>query len=264
MQDAPRRGEQGYGATTRPAIVAHLVLPFGPLLGENLKYYLSIEMPETRSRGWSVTINNYTDEDIAQFVTFDEVDYRIVGFEVGKEGTPHLQGYVYNRSKISFEKIKEQFPRAHIEAEKASFINNILYCMKDNDYIEYGERPRQGARSDLDVIRHDLIKGVPEKKIAEKYFPQWCQYRRAFREYVELNANYDTLLVLYNPMDPNSCKKLKQYMKNSVYKSTFDYDLWPVYYSNQYQHILCPRTDGLVHTIEACALDGNQINYIEL
>lgn len=32
------------------------------------------------------------------------------------------------------------------------------YCMEDGDYIEFGERPRQGHRTDLEVIKHDLLK----------------------------------------------------------------------------------------------------------
>lgn len=155
----------------------------------------------SRSRGYSVTINNYTDDDIASFMSSEDYfDYGICGFEIGSKcKTPHMQCFIYHHQPVRFKKIKLLFPTAHIEAAKGSAVQGLVYCMKDNHYYEYGERPRQGKRSDLDVIRHDLDNGRTELSIAQDYFPQWCQYRRSFTAYKELIApKYDTKTKYYD------------------------------------------------------------------
>jgi Putative viral replication protein. len=113
-----------------------------------------------RSRGWCLTINNYTDEMLDIDIDDTDLDYLILGKEVGKKGTKHLQGFCYCKNKISFERVKQYFPTAHIERQKGTLASAIVYCMKDGVYREYGVRPRQGKRTDLDIIKEDIKKSV--------------------------------------------------------------------------------------------------------
>jgi len=51
------------------------------------------------------------------------------------------------------------------------------------------------------MLRYDISKGRPELEIAEMYFPQWCQYRRAFTEYRQLldaRRRFDPIVVIYD------------------------------------------------------------------
>lgn len=218
----------------------------------------------SHTRGYCFTLNNYTELDIEKLRTLD-VDYLIFGREVGDEGTPHLQGFLYKKTKIRFKKIKRMLgKRYHIEAQKGSIAQAIEYCMKDEDYEEIGDRPRQGKRTDLDLIKHDLKKNITEQQIANKYFSQWCQYRRAFREYRDLITQKNTLIVIYDPLSINSCKKLTQYCRGQYIKIDFYQDLLYTYYSQKYDYIHIQQTDSIISLLEDNPLDieKNNINYI--
>lgn len=46
-----------------------------------------------QGHNWCFTVNNYTAEEIVAVKSL-EYKYLVIGFEVGEEGTPHLQCYV--------------------------------------------------------------------------------------------------------------------------------------------------------------------------
>lgn len=110
------------------------------------------------ARAYCFTINNYTDEDIAQCDALQaEAKYIIYGKEKGDNGTPHLQGYVYFENARSFSRVKKALPRAHLEFAKGSPQSNITYCSKQGDVTEFGPRPFMGKRSDIDKAR-EIVK----------------------------------------------------------------------------------------------------------
>jgi len=96
----------------------------------------------SRSRGWCFTINNpntWDDLDLERCI--EESKYLIYGKEVGENGTPHYQGYVYFSTVKSFLQVKEYLQRAHIEKQKGPLSKAVDYCKKDGDFKEFGERP---------------------------------------------------------------------------------------------------------------------------
>lgn len=114
----------------------------------------------TRSRSWTLTQNNYTDDDVVRLECFMEsVEYGIYGKEKGESGTPHLQIYFRLLNAKTFSKIKKTFPTAHIEVAKGNDNDNFVYCSKDGNYKEFGKRSQQGKRTDLDEIKNDIMDG---------------------------------------------------------------------------------------------------------
>lgn len=105
-----------------------------------------------RARGWSFTINNDTDEDLDNVMDLNS-DYLIFGFEKGKDGTKHIQGYVYFENARSFDSVKKMIPRAHLEISRGSPQQNYEYCIKEGDFYEFGDRPIQGERTDINEIK---------------------------------------------------------------------------------------------------------------
>lgn len=96
-----------------------------------------------RSRGWCLTINNYTEEDVdsvyaAQF----DCRYCVWGKEIAPDtGTPHLQGFIYYDNPKTFNGVKLLFPRANIRKQRGSCAQASVYCKKDGDYWEHGDLP---------------------------------------------------------------------------------------------------------------------------
>lgn len=70
--------------------------------------------------------------------------YIIVGAEVGDQGTPHLQGYVYFKTAKTISAAKKYIgKRAHIEICRGTPEQNIQYCSKEsNIVIESGTKPQ--------------------------------------------------------------------------------------------------------------------------
>lgn len=93
------------------------------------------------SKYWCFTYNNYPEDAVVELCdcfTKHDVDY-IFGKEVGKKGTPHLQGYVCTKGgpKENMIRPMETFklPKdIHWEKRRKSHKHNVNYCSKDGDY----------------------------------------------------------------------------------------------------------------------------------
>lgn len=85
-----------------------------------------------RTRRWCFTLNNYDNCDITAVKT-KQCSYIIVGFEVGANGTPHMQGYVEFLNPTTLSAMKKWLPRAHFESAKGTAEENEKYCLKDKE-----------------------------------------------------------------------------------------------------------------------------------
>lgn len=113
--------------------------------------------PRQKSRGWCVTVNNYVDADIHRFRDFHDstagCKYLIIGKEVGESGTRHLQIYLYVENPRFGNVLRQACgAKGHWTAAKGTPAQNQTYCSKDNDFMEYGELPKQGKRNDLETL----------------------------------------------------------------------------------------------------------------
>ena len=105
---------------------------------------------------WCFTLNHYTDEEISSIVPILEEKCRVAccGYEVGDEGTPHVQGYVEFKTKCR-PVGAVGLPRIHWEKAKGNKEQNVRYCSKAGDVF--------------------LALGIPKqvKTIDEKDFYLW-------------------------------------------------------------------------------------------
>lgn len=90
------------------------------------------------ARAYVFTINNWTEE---QYQALFELEclYLVVGEEVGEQGTPHLQGYVYFKNARRFNAVRKLIP-GHIE-KAVTTKEAIEYCKKDGKFREKGVAP---------------------------------------------------------------------------------------------------------------------------
>jgi len=97
------------------------------------------------SKSWCFTYNNYTETSLEQMEQAFQSKYMwyVIGKEVGKSGTPHLQGYVTAPKKFRWSELK--LPKSiHWEKANGSAAENATYCSKDGDFVIHGLKvPRQ-------------------------------------------------------------------------------------------------------------------------
>jgi len=129
-----------------------------------------------RSRGYVFTLNNYTEQEVDDLRHCGS-KYLIFGKEIGENGTPHLQGYMWFATLKSLKQMKKISPRAHFEAQRGSFEQAIDYCKKDGSFEERGTAPMSrkekgdtGAKrrreKNLSCIEKDLSQLVEDGTIS--------------------------------------------------------------------------------------------------
>ncbi len=137
-----------------------------------------------RSANWIFTWNNYNELSIDLFAeAFEEgrIKYCVIGKEVGELGTPHLQGTVFFKQRISLNQLRGYFGTGPHWDSCRSKINSVTYCKKDGDWVEYGvEDGEQGKRSDLESGCDELLEHRDLGKFKLDHPVLWVKYPRGF------------------------------------------------------------------------------------
>ena len=155
---------------------------------------------EPRSKHWCFTINNPTEEDD---VNPDDFEYIIIAQEVGKDGTPHLQGYVVFKIRKYLTGAKKMFLRAHLEIMRGTSEQAIHYCKKPvpdctckhcikakdqvPDWIEAGTVPK--TNSERMTSRWAESRKLAEEGNFDDIAPDmWIRYIHSFLRIRQLKA----------------------------------------------------------------------------
>lgn len=141
-----------------------------------------------RARSWCFTINNDTFDDLCNLLDID-FKYLVFGFEVGENGTPHIQGYVSFRNPKDRGGVSKLIPRAHLLIARGSPEQNYTYCTKSGDFYEFGKRPKPGERTDLTAIKTLLDEKKPSSVIADLYFSDYIRYFKGFERYRDIQTH---------------------------------------------------------------------------
>lgn len=116
------------------------------------------EVKDPQYRHLCLTLNNYSEKEYEDLIAI-KCSYLVVGKEVGKEGTPHLQCYIEFSGGKRFSTLKKMWPRSHMEKRKGTAQQAADYCKKDGDFFEKGTISEQGRRVDLDEAKDAIMKG---------------------------------------------------------------------------------------------------------
>ena len=127
-----------------------------------------------RCRAWCFTINNYTEEEY-QFLKNVQCVYIVFQKEVGALLTPHIQGYVYLKDKISMSRVKVLLgcDRVHLERAIGSAQQNYDYCTKDGgtDQFEAGEMKQPVV--DLGIFSGIILPSNYICSVIDKEYPMF-------------------------------------------------------------------------------------------
>jgi hypothetical protein len=135
------------------------------------------------------TWNNYTEESVAQLKAyFSDARYMVIGFEEGEQnGTPHLQGYIQLKKRVTFDKLRKLFPW-HIEQVRGTPKQAADYCKDPNkkggsgNFIEFGELSDHSQGGEKSHERYSLILDYARRGeldlIAEQYPSEYLRFHR--------------------------------------------------------------------------------------
>lgn len=157
-----------------------------------------------RLYGICFTFNNYSEEDVLRIkgcLGQRGISYICFGREVGKQGTPHLQGYLQSTIKNFARLQKAVGPCAMAQANaesgpNESEVNNtfgkpytaIGYCMKDGDFFETGirqhiEAAKVGQRNDLREAMQAVKQNATDLTLMEEHSSVMARYSKFVGEY---------------------------------------------------------------------------------
>lgn len=126
------------------------------------------------------------------------VNYMIFQLEKGKEGTPHLQGYVRFVQKKRLSAVKNAWHdtpmnTAHWEPARYPERVNHDYCSKSKTHLDgpWEHKPQnykessgvQGHRSDLDAVLQTIDSGASFRTIATSHPIEWIKYNKGLQSY---------------------------------------------------------------------------------
>lgn len=136
-----------------------------------------------RSRAWHYVINNYTDDDIEGVIAIKDFVYHVFGFEVGENGTPHIQAYVCFENQRFRHAMKKLLPRAKLLVARGSAKQNFTYNSKDGEYYEQGKIEESAGPGKPTFQKLQIVMNNPEQN------PHvFMQYHRAYPKMLQVIA----------------------------------------------------------------------------
>jgi len=126
-----------------------------------------------KGRNVCFTLNNYNDDDISKLRNVD-CRYMVFGYEVGENGTPHLQGFVCWENPRSLDKFKDDVSqKLHLEKMRGTHKQASDYCKYadypdnkvQNKFEEKGDLPVQGTRTDYALAIEQIKSGTPVEEV---------------------------------------------------------------------------------------------------
>lgn len=145
------------------------------------------------------TLNNYGEGEVDRLFRCISYSYMVIGREVGKSGTKHLQGYVEFQQKPNFLTVKAHLGKAHFEPRYATSTQAAQYCMKDGDYQEDGVISHAGRRKDLELVYHMVKEGKSDIQIGEAFPGTYMRFYKAIDRvrfnYAQTNNKFEEVEV---------------------------------------------------------------------
>lgn len=140
----------------------------------------------SEAKRWCFTLNNYSEEEYNLFELL-EWSYLIIGKEKGKEGTPHLQGYIELKKARRLTALKKENLRVHWEKLKGLPWQAANYCKKEGDFREWGKIsvPEKNGKNDVkfgDIVSKFKAGGMrgimedPPKLSSLRLLEKWATY----------------------------------------------------------------------------------------
>nr|WAE42265.1 MAG: replication associated protein [Cressdnaviricota sp.] len=178
-------------------------------------------------RPWLFTLNNYTDEEV-QYIKSIQCVYLIFGYELAPTtNTPHLQGYIYFKSAISFSTAKKRLPRSHVLNANGTPQENKTYCSKSGNFYEVGTLPSPGKRNDILAIKEYVktpgsnVEGLFEKATSSQSFNFGL---KGLQIYTPTRSRKPEVIWCYGPTGSGKSTYARQQLPDAFWKDNLTWD----------------------------------------
>lgn len=156
-----------------------------------------------RLRSICITLNNYLDKEYEELKGMAQklCSNWILGKEVGKEGTKHIQGFMRFSNPTDIDMIKKNINnRMHIEKAKGSLEQNFKYCSKDGVYEE---------ENMVKITKQDIIK----RELIEKYKNVvWKDWQKNILNIINEEPDERSIVWIYDKIGNNGKTFLRKYI----------------------------------------------------
>lgn len=164
-------------------------------------------IPTQKLRNWCFT--SY-EEQCPEF--HENMRYLICGKEIcPTTGRQHWQCYTYLKNQQTWNAVKKILGDKHFEACKGSPEANIKYCSKDKNFQEFGEKPSQGKRNDInELVQRIEQDGVTSEQILMENPLMYHMYGRTLEKAEDIvsRKKYRTEMTIgYWYWGPTGCGK---------------------------------------------------------
>lgn len=172
-----------------------------------------------RLRNVCFTLNNYSEEDLNKLKSL-ECKYIVIGKEIGKSKTKHLQGYIEFYNQKDFSWLKKFNERIHWEKRYGTSKQASDYCKKeDKEAFEKGTISRPGSRTDLqeaykEIEESNKIRNV----IATRPNHQVIKTMKEYLTYSEKGrTDKPNVIWIYGPTGIGKTKLAHELIEGDVY-----------------------------------------------
>jgi hypothetical protein len=157
------------------------------------------------------TLNNYSEDDILHLTNqLSHFEYIIYGKEVGENGTPHLQGFLQSKERMSFRSLKRLLgDRYHVEKARTTH-EAISYCKKEGDFTELGRLKEGGGRTDMESFKFDVQQGMSRPDLIENHSTIFARYLQFADMYIAMHTKITMEITPLRPWQATLCDILKR------------------------------------------------------
>jgi len=145
---------------------------------------------ESKAKNWVFTVNNPEELAVLTPEAWPSVQFCCWQKEVGESGTPHFQGFVQFKTKLSLSQVKslDGLERAHLEVMRGKAEQNKKYCTKEDGRLdgpwEMGIMASgQGTRTDVLAVKSAIDEGASRSELYEEHFVTYSRIERFVNNY---------------------------------------------------------------------------------
>lgn len=174
-----------------------------------------------KKKSWVFTRNNYTPEHV-QLLRDMDCQRMVFGYEIGAEGTPHLQGFVTFKTNKFFNKLKEKMPGFHLGVAR-SVEDAWNYCLKELEY-EIRDNRQQGHRTDLESCTTMIKQGKRMREVADEHPQEYVKFHKGFHALQSILATprqwYCECWICYGPAGIGKTSFARDFFEGNAYTLT--------------------------------------------